>query len=235
MGHRAKVLTAVLLAALAGCQRATDPVARGREYFHAFGCVRCHAIGATGAHYGPDLSYIGFRKTAAWLDLWLGNPHAWKGHTVMPNLHLPESVRKDLVAFLAEQKGEAFARDGKPWEAPALAKDPIKRGETIFLHAGCVGCHGIAGVGGNPNNNVVGGEIPSLRGVRDRYNAEELVEKIRLGSIPGAANPHKPAPMVRMPVWGKVLLPAEMKALAAYLVTLDPVQVKGKKGAAEDF
>src|SRR5262245_58728940 len=196
---KARTTLLIVIVALAGCQRAVEPVARGREYFHAFGCVRCHAIGGVGRNYGPDLTFVGFRKTEAWIDLWLSNPHEWKRNTVMPNLHLPEHVRKDLVAFLSEQKGQAFKESGKPWEVPALAHDAVKRGETIFVHAGCVGCHGVAGVGGNPNNNVVGGEIPSLRGVRDRYSKEEMVDKIRQGSIPGAASASKPAPMVRMP------------------------------------
>lgn len=236
MGHRTILAAAFLAASLAGCQRATEPRTRGREYFHAFGCVRCHAIGGEGRNYGPDLSFVGFRKTPEWIDLWLSNPHEWKRNTVMPNLHLPDHVRKDLVAYLSEQKGQAFEKSGKPWEASELAKNGVKRGETIFVHAGCVGCHGVGGVGGNPNNNVVGGLIPSLRGVRDRYSREELVEKIRQGSVPSAANPAKAAPMVHMPEWGKVLKPAEMNALAEYLVTLDPVKgAKGSKGGEEDF
>lgn len=221
--------------ALAACQHPADPVVKGQRYFKAFGCVRCHMIGDTGvgAHYGPDLTYVGFRKSKEWLSMWLSNPHGWKKNTVMPNLHLPDHVRDALVAYLGEQKGQAFG-DAKPWDKPEYAHDAVKRGEQVFLHAGCTGCHGIHGVGGNPNNNVVGGVIPALTGVLERYSRPELVEKIRTGSTPGAADPKKPAPMIQMPKWGEVLKASEMEALAEFLATLKD-EHKAGKGGEDDF
>ncbi len=221
--------------ALAACQHPADPAVRGAGYFVKFGCIRCHAIGEAGGRYGPDLSYVGFRKSPEWLALWLTNPHAWKRNTVMPNLHLPDHVREALVAYLSQQKGQAFDKAGKPWEAPELQKDLVKKGETVFLRVGCTGCHGVRGVGGNPNNNVVGGVIPALTGVMERYSKEELMDKIRTGSTPGAADAKQPAPMIQMPKWGQVLKADELQALAEFLSTLKAGKAKGGKGGDEDF
>ncbi len=211
---------------LMACQ-SSDPVARGRAFFTTFACDRCHSIGEEGGNYGPNLTYIGFRKTAEWMDTWLKNPHAWKKNTVMPNLNLRPNIRKDLIAYLVAQQGQAFEKSGKPWEHPELQGDLVKKGEVIFEKVGCIGCHGIGGVGGNPNNNVAGGLIPSLRGVSELYNMEELIDKIRMGSVPGAEDPSKPGPMIEMPQWGKVLLPDELKALAEYLATFEAVKEAG--------
>jgi mono/diheme cytochrome c family protein len=218
---------------LAACQHPTDPVIKGQGYFKTFGCIRCHAVGEAGGHYGPDLTYVGFRKSKEWLTMWLSNPHGWKKNTVMPNLHLPDHVRDALVAYLGDQKGQAFGAV-KPWDKPELQKDLVKKGETIFLRAGCTGCHGIRGVGGNPNNNVVGGVIPALTGVEERYSKPEMIDKIRQGSTPGAADPHQPAPMIQMPKWGQMLKASELAALAEFLVTLK-AEHKGGKGGGDDF
>lgn len=223
------LLPVPLLMALAACSPPADRVARGRAHFTSFACVRCHAIGDQGARYGPDLTTIGFRKSAEWLDLWLKNPHGWKAATVMPNMHLPEHVRGDLVAFLTEQKGQLYATAGKPWERPEDAADPVKKGEAAFRRIGCTGCHGRGGIGGNPNNNVAGGVIPGLIDVAEKYSHEELEDKIRQGSIPAAADRKKPAPMIVMPEWGKLLSESDLDALASYLLTLKSKKKKGSE------
>jgi mono/diheme cytochrome c family protein len=225
------ILAAVL--GLAACQKNNEtPEARGEAYFNALGCVKCHAMGNLGGEYGPNLGFIGHRKSAVWLDQWLQNPHAWRAQTVMPNFHLKEDIRKDLVAYLAAQKGEAFdATGGRPWNTPELmAGDKIKRGEVLFNKAGCVACHSQNGRDGYPNNNVVGGQIPALTKVSEGYTKAELINKIRNGvPQPASADPSKPAPMVYMPTWGKVLKDDEIEAVASYLISLG-----GAAGKADD-
>ena len=108
------LLPFVILAS--ACAQST-PESRGQSTFTAFGCIKCHSIGHGGGVYGPDLTTIGFRKSKEWLDQWLHNPHEWKSTTVMPNFNLNDDIRADLVAYLSQQKGQAW---GDPLACPCL-------------------------------------------------------------------------------------------------------------------
>ncbi len=109
---------------------------------------------------------------------------------------------------------------------------PVKRGEMLFSRVGCVGCHGKAGSGGYPNNNVVGGRIPTLTLVADGYSKEELKTKLKIG-VPKSAkeDPSGAEPMIHMPAWGTVLKEDEIDALADYLISLKP---KASPAASKD-
>jgi mono/diheme cytochrome c family protein len=217
----------LLAAALSACARSPEPLSEGEAYFKGLGCVRCHSVGGEGGKYGPDLSFVGFRKDAAWLDQWLQDPHAWRDQTVMPDFNLPERIRAPLVQYLAGLKGQAFEKTGKPWEKPELQGDPVAKGAVLFDTVGCVTCHGQRGKGGYPNNNVVGGRIPALTLVSDGYSKGEFHELLEKGREAVAADPSKPGPMLRMPPWGQVLTTEEIDALAAFVWSLKPAGAGG--------
>lgn len=217
----------VAAAALSACQKAGDPVSRGQAYFDAIGCAQCHQVGSRGRAWGPDLTAVGFRKSAAWLDVWLQSPHRWRQQTVMPDFNLKPEVRSDLVAYLSALKGQDWG-DKRPWNFPEVKDDNLKRGATVFAKAGCVACHGQNGRGGYPNNNVVGGQIPSLSKVSETYTKEELMTKIRGGVISAPADPSQPKPLIFMPKWGDFLAEDEIGAVADYLISLGP-STKDKK------
>jgi mono/diheme cytochrome c family protein len=205
-----------------GCGKKNTPESRGKALFVGYGCNSCHAINGQGGKLGPDLTYIGFRKTPQWLDLWLKDPSAWKVNTLMPHFYLNDEVRSDIVAYLSSLKGEPY-RQNPPWNAPGLKDNPVAQGQSIFEHVGCAGCHGVGGKGGYPNNNVVGGKIPGLTLVADGYSKEELVKKIHEGVAHSIkADINGPEPMIHMPAWGEVLNQAELEALAEYLISLRP-------------
>ena len=217
-------ITTSILIGLTACSRQvplTDPAARGERDFQGLGCAKCHMIGDAGNEWGPNLTLIGFRKSPAWLDQWLKNPHAWNMKTVMPNFNLNDDTRADLVAYLSAQKGQAWKE--YPWRAPeAAALPPAERGKLIFNKAGCVACHGQFGGGGYPNNNVAGGLIPALTLVSEGYSKAELHAKIQNGAVPLPDNPSLPKALIVMPKWGEQLKPAEIDALVEYLFSLKP-------------
>ncbi len=215
MLRRTLPLIALLFAA---CGRKTAP-AGGRGVYEALNCRVCHRIGSEGGLGGPDLTYVGFRKSKAWLDVWLSDPQAWRPATLMPNPHLSEPARKAVVDYLSTLQGQGF-KDAKPWDAPSYKGDPVGRGHVIFAKAGCITCHGKAGAGGYPNNNVPGGRIPALTKVFETYTKAELVRKIAKGSVPAKADPSGPDPLVRMPPWGQTLTPDEIDAVADYVLSL---------------
>lgn len=195
----------ILLAAVAGA--AAQP--EGRALFDADGCRSCHSIGGVGGNAGPDLTFVGFRHSPRWLDRWLQDPRAWKKGTQMPQFRLSPDDRAALVEYLSSLKGQAFG--ARHWTD----------GRIIFNKAGCVACHSQNGRGGYPNNNVVGGQIPSLTKVAEGYTKTELMNKIRDGVTPTPADPSQPAPMVFMPQWGKVLSDDEISDVADFLISLD--------------
>lgn len=201
----------------------------GKAYFKQVGCTSCHRVGAEGSATGPDLSFVGLRHSAAWLDLWMKDPSAWKPDTLMPNSRLPAEARKAIVEYMAGLKGQDAPPGRRAWDDPAL-KDPVARGRVLYARAGCVACHGLAGAGGYPNNNVKGGQIPALLKVSEGYNKAELIKKIRVGvPSPMKADANGPEPLVTMPGWGAVLDDSELDAVASYLLSLTPAST-GSEG-----
>lgn len=216
----------VFLPLLSACSPSPAPGSKGEAYFQALNCRSCHRIGADGGLGGPDLTYVGFRHSKEWLDLWLRNPQAWKPGTIMPNPNLTDGPREALVDYLSSLQGQAFA-GAKPWDAPELKGSPVERGRVIFARAGCIACHGKGGAGGFPNNNVKGDAIPALAKVYETYTKEELKRKITNGVVPEKVDPSGPEPLVRMPPWGQKLSPAEIDSVADYLLSF-------KAGAKDD-
>ena len=214
----------ILVCSVTACQnqQSSTKLSPGRGYVDGFGCMRCHRIGDQGGTDGPDLTYIGFRKSREWLDTWLKNPPAWKKNTIMPNFYLQDHIRESLVDYLSSLKGEAFEETDYPWNTRELLNNHVKRGEVIFERVGCVGCHGKGGVGGYPNNNVHGNRIPSLVYVADGYTKEELKNKIQKGVKPEKADPNGSEPLIFMPAWGAILHENELDAVVEYLFSLQP-------------
>lgn len=207
--------TALLLAFLAA-----PAAAGGRALFDASGCSACHSVGGKGGNAGPDLSFVGFRRTGAWLDAWLKDPHAVKPDTLMPRPGLSAGDRRGLLEYLSGLQGQDLPPGSRPWDAGSSAADPVGRGRVLYAKAGCAACHGPEGRGGHPNAGAKGGRIPALRGLTETYSPDELAARIRNGSRPEAADPAGPEPAALMPAWGEKLGDAEIRAVAAYLLTL---------------
>lgn len=224
---RLTLLAALLLAS--ACRKGPDtraPEERGRVAYASYKCRQCHVIGGEGGEIGPDLTYAGFRKSAAFLDLWLKDPRGWQESTKMPTFGFTEQSRKNLVAYLATLQGQGYV-SAKPWDDPKVKGDPARRGAVLYDKLGCATCHGRGGAGGFKNNNVAGGKIPALRETVSTFSKEELERKIRFGvPKPAKEDPAGPEPMLNMPAWGAKLAEDEIGALVAYLQTLKATSAK---------
>lgn len=186
----------------------------GTARFDAAGCAACHRIGPRGGQSGPDLTLVGIRRPRSWIANWLKSPNAWKHTTLMPEQGLSDADRGALAEFLSEQRGQAW--DGvRPW----ASLSGLEKGRAVYVHAGCIACHGVAGKGGQPNPGAQGGVIPALAPLMGTYTADELKTKIEDGaSSDGAA--------VAMPAWKNVLSDGELDALTKYLLSLAESQPK---------
>jgi mono/diheme cytochrome c family protein len=193
--------------------------AGGAARFDTAGCRSCHRVGPRGGDSGPDLTLVGVRRPRAWIENWLKSPRAWKNDTKMPDQGLSNADRRAIAAFLSEQMGQAWDHH-RPWSAlPATEK-----GHEIYVRAGCIACHGVAGRGGHPNPGAHGDIIPALAPLMGTYTPEELKVKIRNGVIPDGHEGMSPA--VVMPAWNRILNDDDLNALTAYLLSLAGSQPK---------
>jgi mono/diheme cytochrome c family protein len=209
---------------LTACAVPSDPVSRGKSRFVGMACLTCHRVGERGGgQAGPDLTTVGLRHSAEWLDLWMKDPQKWKPGTAMPTYNVSDDVRGELVAYMQTLKGNEY-RDRPPWNSAKLKADPQKRGERIYNRVGCGACHGPRGEGGYPNTNVVGNQIPGLLFVRDGFTRDELKQRIAQGRQSEPADPLDPAPLVAMPAWNAYLTEDEMDDLITYLFSLRPAE-----------
>lgn len=192
------------------------------ELLDAHGCRSCHKVGYKGGNAGPDLTFVGHRRPAAWLDKWLASPRHVKPDTRMPEQGLPASDREALAGWLSRQKGSAWG-DAEPWDD---VSDPARKGRLIYDRAGCVACHGPAGKGGHPNPGAHGGVIPALGPLMGTYTAQELKNKLKKGVVPEVHD--GPPAEVNMPGWEGLLDENELDALTVYLLSLAKDQPKGE-------
>ena len=78
---------------------------RGEDLFRTNGCPACHRVGGIGGAVGPDLTQVGTRRDAAWIEAQLKNPKSHDPNSVMPSFaQLPKQDIDDLVAYLSGLK-----------------------------------------------------------------------------------------------------------------------------------
>lgn len=202
----------------------STPESKGRGVYAVYDCKRCHRIGAEGGDTGPDLTFVGFRKSPEFLALWLKDPAAWQPNTLMPNFSLSDEARGQLAAYLGTLKGDAHrGAAGAPWDRAELKGDALKRGAEIYRRAGCVTCHGEGGKGGYVNLNAIGGKVPAVEKAREGFSREELIRRIADGvAHPVKADPAGPEPLLKMPPWKQALKTDEIEAVADYVLSLAP-------------
>jgi mono/diheme cytochrome c family protein len=214
----ALIVAAVFFAVIARAESARGLFSE-RARFDAAGCPACHRIGGRGGESGPDLTLVGVRRPRSWIESWLKSPHAWKPDTKMPEQGLSDADRGALAEFLSGQKGQAWA-GARPWTALPGGE----MGRAIYIHAGCIACHGVAGRGGHPNPGAHGDVIPALAPLMGTYTADELKAKIKSGVVPDGRDGMTPA--VVMPAWKDVLSEDELDELTQYLLSLAESQPK---------
>ncbi|NIR50612.1 cytochrome c [candidate division KSB1 bacterium] len=204
-------------------------VDKGDLLFEDYDCLACHRIGSTGRFVGPDLTWVGIRKTEAWEQVWLADPPAFKPDTFMPNFHIPEKGIEALAAYLHTQQGQENS-ESQEWEFRTnffLGNDAKERGELVFKRFACWACHGEAGSGGIRNPNMAPNEImPGLKKTAVNYTKEELLARLKEKTFPEPLDPNKPAPPFSCPDYGNYMEESEFGDLYAYLKSFAPKRSK---------
>jgi len=102
----AALLAVGVLSASAIPARAQDPglIEAGHRTFMKQGCHGCHTVGKIGTPIGPDLSHVGAKYRADYLERWLRDPSYLRPSTHMPALELSDDDIKAIAAFLASSQ-----------------------------------------------------------------------------------------------------------------------------------
>ena len=131
---------------------ASGDVARGGRLFSQKGCIRCHAIGETGGHIGPDLRDIGPVVTPIlWVQAMWNHAPAMEEHMRALKMQWPRfegEEMNDLLAFVRVERG------GREAESSVLPASP-SRGWSLFQQKGCISCHSIRGEGGKTGPDLI--------------------------------------------------------------------------------
>ena len=130
----------------AGAQ-AADPTA-GRVLYGESFCASCHAIqnaagNLVGGDIGPELTAIGSKVDAKWLQAWLRDPQAYDPGTTMPQYRWTNQQLTVLSGFLLSQTNSDLLTNVHL--EPATPQQ-VAHGKLLVTEYGCAVCHQIRGV-----------------------------------------------------------------------------------------
>ncbi len=196
-------------------------VAAGAHDFVQFGCSQCHGeLGRGGiAPAVPALTGVARSLTPAELRSIIDHGLGESANPTQPFMPVWGPVISgkqvsDLVAYL--RAGLPRVPTAEPPPLPQHQGDAVA-GAALYVRYGCINCHGPNGLGGVPNPRSPDRTIPPLSGpdFRKQFNTDDkILAVIRSGSVIGRA------PIVSMPHWGGIIPESRLRALVAYLKTL---------------
>lgn len=94
----------VALAAVTWSQAESDPVSKGSQVYQGKKCALCHSIQGKGGKAGGDLSHVGTKRDAQWLETFMKDPKAVKPKVKMPAFKGNDDELKALVAYMMSLK-----------------------------------------------------------------------------------------------------------------------------------
>jgi cytochrome c553 len=79
--------------------------ARGKQLFQQNRCIECHTINGVGGGVGPNLTYVGARRSREYIIQQIKDPKSHNVNTNMPSFKdLSDQDLKDLVGYLTSLK-----------------------------------------------------------------------------------------------------------------------------------
>ncbi len=203
----------------------SDPIMAGAALFEAYDCLACHRIGDQGRFVGPNLTWVGNRKSQEWEATWLADPSAYKPGTFMPNFHFSSAEIDALTAFLHSQQGQANDQARK-WESMTsfiLDARPRERGRLVAERVACWSCHGEGLTGGVKNENAQpDGLTPDISSAFLDLDEDVLKDIILNGKTATKIDPAGVTPPFSCPSWKAALTDSELEDLLSYLESIVP-------------
>jgi len=124
-----------------------DPTAAASLYGESF-CASCHAVqnaagNVVGGDIGPELTRVGSKVKAEWLQAWLRNPRAYDPETAMPHYRFSDQQVSLLSGYL---EGKADSDLLANVHLDVATPEQIAHGKSLVTEYGCAACHEINGV-----------------------------------------------------------------------------------------
>jgi cytochrome c5 len=179
----------------------------------------------------PSLEATGKRFSRRWVEDYLLQPSDLRPHLkqFMPRLAITQADARDIAAYLVPDEAPAAAEAAKV-DAAAIAGADLGKGRQLLETKGCGSCHVMGGVAAVPSSSPPALDAksferafklaPDLRVTRERMSAAKVVAWL---TDPKAVKPDSDMPKI-------ALTPAEVKDLAAYIMTAElasaPTQAK---------
>jgi len=202
---------------------------KGKRLFEDFDCFACHRVGDRGRTIGPDLTWIGRRKSQAWETNWLRDPPAFKPGTFMPDFHLSKPAIAALVSYLHTLAGQDN-QEAVDWETLAgefFGYTESEQGHLVFARLACAACHGQRLREGVSNPNAQpDGRVPAIDTVVGEMTAAELQQLVEGGLQAKKLDPSGPEPLYDCPSYPGALDQDSADSLLTYLKTLAPKKRK---------
>lgn len=117
---------------------APEAVERGRELYHAIGCVACHSPENELLPGSPPLHRLEDKYSLAGLTTFLEDPLAVRPGGRMPDMQLSHWEAVDLASYLLRDQAAA---DMPPDDATEPSPAAVDKGRQLFSRYGCVQCH----------------------------------------------------------------------------------------------
>jgi putative heme-binding domain-containing protein len=155
--------------------RELAPELHGLVRIQHLNCTACHSANEVGvqlaAKQAPNLNWSARHLNPAWIERFIGDPHAVKPGTTMPNM-LPAN-QADRAQTATAITHFLVAKGGNQFAPQAADPNAVQSGYDLFHSVGCVACHA--------SRNRQGIEQPladsqALGDLSSKYNVAGLVE-----------------------------------------------------------
>ncbi|MDX1494197.1 MAG: cytochrome c [Longimicrobiales bacterium] len=177
-----------------------------------FSCLGCHRIDGQGGRIGPIIDGLAERVDLAYTLAVIRDPAGTIPGTLMPHQPMPERESERLARYLLSLPEQPVPAAGAaPQAPPALAPGDSLDGEALYRRH-CAACHGESGAGDgwNAGNLPVTPTAHSDPGLMSQRPDDTLYDGIAAGGfVLDKSN--------RMPAFGRMLRPEQIRALVAHI------------------
>jgi mono/diheme cytochrome c family protein len=169
-------------------------------------CLGCHQMGNEGGRLAPDLATVRERISPEYIAAIITDPQRVRPGTMMPRHPQPAAQEQLIIRYLASRPGGAI---GTIWAGKGTRED---RSAIALYGRFCAGCHGATGAADGPNAKSlpVPPAVHSSASQMSLRSDDALFDAIAGG---GAIMNRSP----RMPAFGLVLAPAEIRSLVKHI------------------